>query len=75
MDMEILIVNPMSTVRTDVKFHTIQKKEDGSKLYLDNEMEILEEFLYLQATMEAYTILMDFQIGTRVGEVVVLTWS
>ena len=73
MDMEILIVNPMSTVRTDVKFRTIQKKKDGSKLYLDNEMEILEEFLYLQARMEAYTILMDFQIGTRVGEVVVLT--
>jgi len=73
MDMEILIVNPMSTVHTDVKFRTIQKKKDGSKLYLNNEMEVLEEFLYLQGTMEAYTILMDFQIGTRVGEVVVLT--
>lgn len=73
MDMEILFINPMSTLRTDVKFRTIQKKKDGSKLYLDNEMEILEEFLYQQGTMEAYTILMDFQIGTRVGEVVVLT--
>ena len=36
-------------------------------------MEILEEFLYLQGTIEAYTILMDFQIGTWVEEVVVLT--
>jgi len=73
MDMEILIVNPMSNVRTDVKFRSIQKKKDGSKLYLENEMEILEAFLYQQETMEAYTILMDFQIGTRIGELVVLT--
>lgn len=29
-------------------------------------------FLYQQGTMEAYTILMDFQIGTRIGELVVL---
>lgn len=36
-------------------------------------MEILEQYLYQQGAMEAYTILMDFQIGTRVGEVVVLT--
>ena len=34
-------------------------------------MEILEDFLYQQETMEAYTILMDFQIGTRIGELVV----
>lgn len=73
MDMELLIVNPLLNVRTDVKFRTIQKKKDGSRLYLENEKEILEEFLYQQGTIEAYAILMDFQIGTRVGEVVVLT--
>lgn len=43
-----------------------------SRLYLDKEMKILEDFLYQQGTMEAYTILMDFQIGTRIGELVVL---
>lgn len=32
----------------------------------------IEDFLYRQETMEAYTILMDFQIGTRIGELVVL---
>lgn len=73
MEMEILSVNPLLHVHTDVKFRSIQKKKDGSKLYLDNEMEVLEDYLYKQGTMEAYTILMDFQIGTRVGEVVVLT--
>lgn len=73
MEMEILSVNPLLHVHTDVKFRSIQKKKDGSKLYLDNEMEVLEDYLYQQGTMEAYTILMDFQIGTRVGEVVVLT--
>ncbi len=73
MDMELLIVNPLLNVRIDVKFRTIQKKKDGSRLYLENEKEILEEFLYQQGTIEAYAILMDFQIGTRVGEVVVLT--
>ena len=35
-------------------------------------MEILEDFLYQQKTIEAYAILMDFLIGTRVGELVVL---
>ncbi len=73
MDMELLIVNPLLNVRTDVKFRTIQKKKDGSRLYLENEKEILEEYLYQQGTIEAYAILMNFQIGTRVGEVVVLT--
>ena len=73
MDMELLIINPLLNVRTDVKFRTIQKKKDGSRLYLENEKEILEQYLYQQGTIEAYAILMDFQIGTRVGEVVVLT--
>jgi hypothetical protein len=54
------------------KFRSIQKKKDGSKLYLEKEMKILEDYLYQQGTMETYTILMDFQIGTKVGELVVL---
>ena len=73
MDLEILTVNPLLNAHAEVKFRSIQKKKDGSKLYLENEMEILENFLYQQETMEAYAILMDFQIGTRVGELVVLT--
>lgn len=72
MDKEILSVNPLLNTHTDVKFRSIQRKKDGSKLYLEDEMEILEYFLYQQGTMEAYTILLDFQIGTRVGELVVL---
>lgn len=72
MDKEILSVNPLLNTHTDVKFRSIQKKKDGSRLYLEKEMEILEDFLYQQETMEAYTILMDFQIGTRIGELVVL---
>ncbi len=72
MDKEILSVNPLLNSHTDVKFRSIQKKKDGSRLYLEKEMEILEDFLYQQETMEAYTILMDFQIGTRIGELVVL---
>jgi integrase len=73
MDLEILTVNPLLNACIDVKFRSVQKKKDGSKLYLENEMEILEDYLYQQETIEAYTILMDFQIGTRVGELVVLT--
>ncbi len=73
MDFEILSVNPLLNARAEVKFRSVQKKKDGTKLYLENEMEILEEYLYQQKTMEAYAILMDFQIGTRVGELVVLT--
>ncbi len=72
MGKEILSVNPLLNTHTSIKFRSIQKKKDGSKLYLEKEMEILEDFLYQQGTMEAYTILMDFQIGTRIGELVVL---
>ena len=72
MDKEILSVNPLLNTHTNIKFRSIQKKKDGSRLYLEKEIEILEDFLYQQGTMEAYTILMDFQIGTRVGELVVL---
>lgn len=71
-DKEILSVNPLLNTHTDVKFRSIQKKKDGSRLYLEKEMEVLEDFLYQQETIEAYTILMDFQIGTRIGELVVL---
>lgn len=72
LDKEILSVNPLLRSHTDVKFRSIQKKKDGSRLYLEKEMVILEDFLYQQETMEAYTILMDSQIGTRIGELVVL---
>lgn len=72
LDKELLSVNPLLNAHTDVKFRSIQKKKDGSRLYLEKEMEILDDFLYQQETMEAYTILMDFQIETRVGELVVL---
>ncbi len=72
LDKELLSVNPLINAHTDVKFRSIQKKKDGSRLYLEKEMEVLEDFLYQQETMEAYTILMDFQIGTRIGELVVL---
>lgn len=67
MDKDILSVNPLLNSHTDVKFRSIQKKKDGSKLYLENEMETFEKFLYEQKTIEAYAILMDYQIGTRVG--------
>lgn len=66
MDLEILTVNPLLNARAEVKFRSVQKKKDGSKLYLENEVELLENFLYQQETMEAYAILMDFQIWTRV---------
>lgn len=72
MDKEILLVNPLLNTRTDVKYRSIQKKKDGSMLYLEKEIKLLEDFLYHQESIEAYTILMDFQIGTRVGELVAL---
>ena len=60
LDKELLSINPLINAHTDVKFRSIQKKKDGSRLYLEKEMEVLEDFLYQQETMEAYTILMDF---------------
>jgi len=71
-DKELISINPLINVHTDVKFRSIQKKKDGSRLYLDKEKERLEKFLYQKATIQAYAILIDFQIGTRIGELVVL---
>lgn len=34
---------------------------NDSMLYLEKEKDSLEEFLYQKGTIEAYTILMDFQ--------------
>lgn len=48
MDKEILSVNSLLNSHTDVKFRSIQKKKDGSRLYLEKEMDILKEFLYQQ---------------------------
>ena len=73
MDNDVLSVNPLLNTNTDVIFRSIQKKKDGSKLYLENEMNTFEKSLYEQECIEAYAILMDCQIGTRVGELVALT--
>lgn len=73
MDMELLLTNPLLNAHTSIKFRSIQKKKDGSKLFLEKEMQLLEPFLYEQKTLEAYAILLDFQLGTRVGELVALT--
>lgn len=73
MDMELLVNNPLLNVHTSIKFHSIQKKKDGSKLFLEKEMYLLEHCLYEQKTLEAYAILLDFQLGTRLGELVALT--
>nr|WP_295683133.1 hypothetical protein [uncultured Lachnoclostridium sp.] len=39
LDKELLSVNPLLNAHTDVKFHSIQKKKDGSRLYLEKEKE------------------------------------
>ena len=36
MDLEILTINPLLNAHVDVKFRSVQKKKDGSKLYLEN---------------------------------------
>lgn len=72
LDKELVLVNPLLNAHTDIKFRSIQKKKDGSKLYLDKEKVAFEKSLYQKKTIEAYSILLDFQIGTRVGELVAL---
>lgn len=72
LDKELLLINPILNAHTDVKFRSIQKKKDGSRLYLEKEKLLLEESLYEKRTIEAYSILFNFQIGSRVGELVAL---
>ncbi len=72
MDEEVLVSNPLLNARTTVKFHAVKKRRDGSKIFLEKEQDPLEEYLYQQRTVEAYSILLHFQIGTRIGELVAL---
>ena len=68
----VLVSNPLLNARTTVKFHAVKKRRDGSKIFLEKEQDPLEEYLYQQRTVEAYSILLHFQIGTRIGELVAL---
>lgn len=73
MDKELLLTKPLLNAHISIKFRSVQKKKDGSKLFLENEMKLLESYLYEQKTIEAYAILLDFQVGTRVGELLALS--
>jgi hypothetical protein len=44
LDKELLSVNPLLNVHTDVKFRSIQKKKDGSRLYLEKKRTPLKNF-------------------------------
>lgn len=74
-DEEIIVENPMNGIYIKAKFRAIRKKSDGSKLYLNDEFDALDNHLEEESTIEALCIQLMFQLGVRIGEGVALKFS
>ena len=74
-DDEIIVENPMNEIYIKSKFSAVRKKTDGSKLYLNDEYDILDTHLDDESTLEALCIQFMFQIGVRIGEGVAVKFS
>ncbi len=74
-DDEIIIENPMNGIYIKSKFRAIRKKNDGSKVYLNDEYEFLDNCLEEANTIEALCIQFLFQIAVRIGEGVAVKFS
>lgn len=74
-DEEIIVENPMNGIYIKSKFRAVRKKNDGSKLYLNNEYETLDTRLEDEGTIEALCIQFLFQSAVRIGEGVALKFS
>ncbi len=74
-DEEIIVENPMNGIYIKAKFRAVRKKNDGSKLYLNDEFDALDSHLEEESTIEALCIQLMFQLGVRIGEGVALKFS
>lgn len=74
-DQEIIVENPMNGICIKSKFRAIRKQNNGTKVYLNDEYDKLDDHLEKANTMEALCIQMMFQLGVRIGEVVALKFS
>ena len=74
-DEEIIVENPMNGIYIKSKFRAVRKKSDGSKLYLNDEYDILDTHLEEERTIEALCIQLMFQLGVRIGEAVALKFT
>ena len=72
---EIIVENPMNGIFIKSKFRAVRKKTDGSKLYLNDEYDILDTHLEEESTLEASCIQFMFQIGVRISEGVAVKFS
>lgn len=72
---EIITTNPMNGIYITSKLRAIRKKNDGSKLYLNDEFDALDTHLESESTIEALCIRLMFQLGVRIGEGVALKFS
>ena len=74
-DQEIIVENPMNGICIKCKFRAIHKQNNGTKVYLNDEYDKLDDHLEKANTIEALCIQMMFQLGVRIGEVVALKFS
>ena len=74
-DKEIIVENPMNGICIKSKFRAIRKQNNGTKVYLNDEYDKLDDHLEGVNTIEALCIQMMFQLGVRIGEVVALKFS
>ena len=65
----------MNGIYIKSKLRAVRKKVDGSKLYLNDEYDILDTHLDDESTLEALCIQFMFQVGVRIGEGVAVKFS
>lgn len=80
-DKKILVSSPFDSVKINTKmFLKAKKKNDGTQVYLTDEKKLIEEeawndYYSNRTYIVPLAILLAFQTGLRIGELVALKWS
>lgn len=80
-DKGILTTSPFEKVQINTRlFHKVKKKDDHTQVYLTNEQQLLEQEAWKdfdsdKSCTTPLAILLDYQTGLRLGELVALKWS
>jgi integrase len=80
-DKKILVESPFTDVKINTKLlRKVRKKDDHTQVYLNNEQKLIEQeawkdFYSDTSCTTPLAVILDFQIGLRIGELVALKWS
>lgn len=80
-DKKILVESPFKNMRINTKLlRKVRKKDDHTQVYLNDEQKLLEQEAWRDFHSDTsctapLAVILDFQTGLRIGELVALKWS